>query len=128
LHWLAADDGRIVHSFPIGPARLGCGRGVVAAGKVYWPTRSEGDQIRVFDLATGRPVRTIDLDRGRGGAAGNLLVAGDRTIVAAHDALYCFRPQGERPPSVDSRRTAAAGARFRSPAGNLVSTQTIDPR
>lgn len=115
LHWLAADSGRRERSFPEGPGRLGCGRGLIAAGKVYWPTRGETDEIRVFDLQSGRQERVVDLSVGRGGQAGNLLAVGDHTVVAAHDALYCYTPRGEPPPAVDTRRTARAPPRSPPP-------------
>ncbi|MFO0898827.1 MAG: PQQ-binding-like beta-propeller repeat protein [Pirellulales bacterium] len=108
LHWLDAESGRRERSFPDGPGRLGCGRGLIAAGRIYWPTRGDTDEIRVFDLQSGRQERVVDLSSDRGGQAGNLLAVGDRTVIAAHDALYCFSPQGQPPPKVDSRRTALA--------------------
>jgi outer membrane protein assembly factor BamB len=116
LHWLDAASGRRERSFPDGPGRLGCGRGLLAAGRIYWPTRGDNDEIRVFDLQTGRQERVVDLSSDRGGQAGNLLAVGDRTVIAAHDALYCFAPQGQPPPRVDSRRTALAPHADESPA------------
>ena len=115
LHWLSAADGRRQRSFPAAPAKLGCGRGLIAGGKVYWPTRGDVDQIRIFDLASGQPENGVDLSTIRGGAAGNLLAVGTRTVVASHDSRYCFSPQGDAPPEADTGRTAQGLSTEREP-------------
>jgi hypothetical protein len=57
----------------------------------------------------------VDLSTIRGGAAGNLLAVGDRTVIAAHDALYCFSPQGDAPPDAGTNRTARDTTSERGP-------------
>jgi outer membrane protein assembly factor BamB len=115
LHWLSTENGQPERSFPAAPAKLGCGRGLIASGKVYWPTRGDTDSIRVFDLASGRPENVVDLSTIRGGAAGNLLAVGSRTVVAAHDALYCFSPQGDAPAEAGANRTARDASSLNKP-------------
>jgi len=86
LYWISLrleDAGRIQHAWPDGPARPGFGRGVLAGDRVYWPGR---DRIFVFDQATARLLKTIDL-RPHGLEGGNLLADHGRLMVATGSAL-----------------------------------------
>jgi hypothetical protein len=73
------------------------GRGVVAGGQVYWPTR---EAIYVFSVElaatpTGpapQLVRRIELGR-FGGTGGHVLIAGDWLLVATGKELVAFAPQ-----------------------------------
>jgi outer membrane protein assembly factor BamB len=88
LYWIGLKDagqGRVLHIWPEGNQRLGYGRGILAGGSVYWPTRRE---IYVFNAKTAQQEKVINLPpRGIGGgnllfAAGRLLVAGPTELVA----------------------------------------------
>src|SRR5262249_24292151 len=66
----------------------GFGRGLIAGGEVYWPTRTE---IHVFDLKTGELARPpIELFTRLGHRPGNLLHAGDYLLVAQSHRLLAF--------------------------------------
>ena len=56
LYWIDIHDGRITSSFParVQESLRGYGRGIVAGGSVYWPTR---DEIYVFGVRTKPKVR-----------------------------------------------------------------------
>ena len=77
--WVSANHGG-------DPEADGYGRGLLAGDEVYWPKRGS---IDIRDQRTGRPVDVIDL-RTRGSAGGNLLIAGDRLVVAEPDRLIVF--------------------------------------
>jgi outer membrane protein assembly factor BamB len=96
LYWLALsgpDRGKVKALWPDGQEKLGYGRGILAGDCVAWPTR---DKIYVFDAATGRLRKDIDLAP-RGAAGGNLLIAGDRLLIASGAELVCFSQQGQTP-------------------------------
>lgn len=81
-------DGRLLHAWPDAGGREGFGRGLLAGGRIYWPTRTE---IHVLDQATATiaapPIRLAETYRTTGGN----LVAGDGyLIVAQNDALMVF--------------------------------------
>jgi hypothetical protein len=76
----------VKHVWPDGADRLGHGRGVLAGGRVYWPTR---EAIYVFDQVTARQVRLIQLAP-LGITGGNLLVTGRQMLVATANALICL--------------------------------------
>jgi outer membrane protein assembly factor BamB len=89
LYWVnlrGSDQGRVRRVWPDGRASLGYGRGLLAGDCVLWPTR---EKIYVFDLATGHPKKVIDLTP-RGVAGGNLLVAGERLLIATPDELIAL--------------------------------------
>jgi len=66
----------------------GFGRGLIAGGDVYWPTRTE---IHVFDVKTGEIARPpIELFTRLGHRPGNLLHAGDYLLVAQSHRLLAF--------------------------------------
>ena len=78
------------------PDADGYGRGLLVEDKVYWPKRGS---IEVRDQRTGRLVDLIDLST-RGSTGGNLLIAGDRLVIAEPDRLIVFGEESgvlERP-------------------------------
>jgi outer membrane protein assembly factor BamB len=103
LYWIDADTGRLLTQFPqagpagagqAAPSPRGLGRGVLAGGHVYYPTR---ETIYVFDQ---RPVRT---DFGwqprlvreiplvpRGVTGGNLVIAEGVLLIATGERLVAF--------------------------------------
>jgi outer membrane protein assembly factor BamB len=73
-----------------GTARKGgCGRGVLAGNKVYWPTRGH---IYVFNQQTGEPERDYSMITRHPWhqPGGNLLVAGDQLLVATHASITAY--------------------------------------
>lgn len=68
----------------------GYGRGLIAGGEVYWPTR---DRIYPLSIATGRPAARppIELREAFHKGGGNLVAADGYLIVAERDKLvvYC---------------------------------------
>lgn len=103
LYWIHVVTGQVVTQFPaalpIGPGLAlpsprGWGRGVLAGGRVYWPTQSA---IHVFTQSPQRtgmftvPKQVKELDLNSADAAGgNLVLAGGRLIVATADRLIAF--------------------------------------
>src|SRR5262249_29862167 len=78
--------GKLVSTWPdSGRALEGYGRGLLAGGRIYWPTRNE---IQVLDQRTGvlsePPIRLMEIYRTSGG---NLVAADGYLIVAQSDAL-----------------------------------------
>jgi outer membrane protein assembly factor BamB len=66
----------------------GFGRGMIAGGDVYWPTRTE---IHVFDVKSGAMARPpIELFARLGHRPGNLLHAGDYLLVAQSNRMLAF--------------------------------------
>ena len=80
----------------------GMGRGVVAGGEVFWPTRSE---IFAFNLTTGAQTRSpISLSPLAGGA--NLIASQGQLIIAGYDKLMVLGPPSvQAPKPVDAART-----------------------
>jgi outer membrane protein assembly factor BamB len=110
LYWIALkgpEQGRLRHVWPDGAASLGYGRGVLAGDCVLWPTR---EKIYVCDQATGRPKKVIDLPP-RDVTGGNLLVAGERLLIATPDELVAL---GE---TAGQTGGPAPIARWQRPAG-----------
>ena len=99
LYWISlaqGSEGRIRRIWPEGAAQLGFGRGVLAEGGLYWPTR---DKVFRLDAATGRPLSEIDLARW-GLRGGNLLVASGQLLLATDAELIALGPQPRpRPPA-----------------------------
>jgi outer membrane protein assembly factor BamB len=89
--WLLdAATGRLAAYWPQGGGGLeGRGRGLLAAGLVYWPTRSE---IRIVDPATGleHPSGPIKLEEAFGTGGGNLALGDGYLVVAQPDGLAVF--------------------------------------
>ncbi len=78
------------------PARLpwpmdkpgGFGRGMLADGKVYWPTR---ERVYVFDAHTGDESRApIEMLRAHNAGGGNLVVADGYFLAITSDTIYGF--------------------------------------
>jgi len=93
LYWIGLDEtnpGRLTHVWPQGEDRLGCGRGLVTAESVFWPSR---DKIYVFDARTAQPRRVFDL-AARGARGGNLIAVGDRLLVATGTELIALDRHG----------------------------------
>jgi len=115
LYWIGLDrqnQGRVLHVWPESDESPGFGRGVLAGGRVYWPVR---DRIHVLDAAEATPVGTIELGAsGLGG--GNLLVAGERLIVATNGELGALAARG------------AAAAPSPEVAGTRAATEASIPR
>jgi outer membrane protein assembly factor BamB len=103
-HIIGAEDGVVVATgskvcaFDIATGKLrwirpvnnspGFGRGIIAAGDVYWPTRTD---IHVFQLKTGEISRPpIELFTRHGQRPGNLLHAGEYLLVAQSNRLLAF--------------------------------------
>ncbi|MCS7305379.1 MAG: PQQ-binding-like beta-propeller repeat protein [Thermoguttaceae bacterium] len=84
-----ARRGQVVFRWPDGPDRLGYGRGVLAQGQIWWPTR---DTIHLLDARTGQPIREILLRPLQTGG-GNLVAAGGLWIIAGENQLVCLGPQ-----------------------------------
>ncbi|WP_165068529.1 outer membrane protein assembly factor BamB family protein [Paludisphaera rhizosphaerae] len=81
-------DGRLLHAWPDAGGREGFGRGFLAGGRIYWPTRNE---IHVLDQATANlaapPIKLAEMYQTTGGN----LVAGDGyLVVAQNDGLIVF--------------------------------------
>jgi outer membrane protein assembly factor BamB len=101
LWWIDASRGTIVpppgsagaESFPEGGSPKGLGRGLLAGGKVYWPT---WDKIYIFDQQGNRQLEPIHLAV-RGATGGNLLAVGQGLLIASHDRLTLFSPDASRP-------------------------------
>ena len=67
--------GQIVHRFPDGDPTTTYGRGILAEGRIYWPTQS---QLFVFE---GKELaKTIDLVP-LGLTGGNLTIVGKRLLI-----------------------------------------------
>lgn len=89
LYWISLkeqDQGKVKHVWPDSHQRLGYGRGILAGGCVWWPTR---DRIYLFDQFTAQPKRVILLEP-RGASGGNLLVAPERLLIATHKELIAL--------------------------------------
>lgn len=120
LYWIDAPTGRLLASFPPGnlggveqavTSPRGMGRGVVAGGKVYWPTREAIYVFSVQPRATPAGLephllRRIELGR-FGGTGGHLLVAGGLLLVATGEQLVALAPEaveiGPPPPAAVGR-------------------------
>jgi outer membrane protein assembly factor BamB/tetratricopeptide (TPR) repeat protein len=87
---LDAATGKVLIYWPQGGAGFpGYGRGVLAGGAIYWPTR---ETIHVLDLATGLKADRgpIALQQAFGTGGGNLAVGDGYLVVAQEDALVVF--------------------------------------
>jgi outer membrane protein assembly factor BamB len=102
LYWISlqGNPGRITQIWPDGQERLGYGRGLLAGGTVYFPTR---EAIYLFDSATARQKGMISL-RPQGLTGGNLLVADGRLLIAGNKELIALG--GPRPPKKEEKPLA----------------------
>jgi outer membrane protein assembly factor BamB len=112
LYWIGLGGqtrGHLGHVWPNGPEKLGYGRGVLAAGSVFWPTR---EKIYVFDQQTAELKKTIDL-AALGARGGNLLVAKGRLLIATGSELVALgrpvKPAKAKPAELTSSSGATAG-------------------
>lgn len=102
LYWLDVYNGRVRQQFPAAvdrdlsaarPSPRGLGRGLIAAGEVYWPTR---ESIYVFrskspqSQFSWRLHRQIDL-LPRGVTGGHLFVSNNRLLLVTANRLFAFR-------------------------------------
>lgn len=91
LYWIGMKDdeeGKVVHRWPDGPDRLGYGRGILAGGRVWWPTR---DRIYLFDQLTGQQKKVVLLAP-HGLSGGNLLVGRGHVLIATAKDLIALGP------------------------------------
>jgi cellulose synthase operon protein C len=96
LYWIGLegeDRGHVRHVWPDGPERPGYGRGILAGGLVYFPTR---ETIYLFDQLTGQLRKQMPLVP-RGLSGGNLLIAGDRLLIATGEELVALGPPAAQP-------------------------------
>ncbi len=102
LYWLDLYNGHLRRQFPDAvdndlaaarPDPRGLGRGLIAGGEVYWPTR---ESIYVFrrevarDAAAWQLHRQIDL-LPRGVSGGHLLISNDRLLLVTANRLFAFK-------------------------------------
>ncbi len=102
LYWIGLADqhrGRLQHVWPDSAERLGYGRGVLAGGNVFWPTR---EKIYVFDQQTAELKKAIDLAP-LGARGGNLLVADGRLLIANRNELIALGPHAK---TIDPKRSS----------------------
>jgi len=95
LWWIDVESGKIVHVWPEQGTPRGFGRGILAADKVYWPTR---DAINVFDQRTGAAVDRIELRHrlpdGQDASGGNIIAGAGHIVIATPNGLQGFTPYG----------------------------------
>ena len=102
LYWLDLYNGRIGKQFPAGvdrdvtaarPDPRGFGRGLIAGGEVYWPTRESIYVFRSQPLGQGtrwRLHRQIDL-LPRGVSGGHLILSQNRLLLVTAKRLFAFQ-------------------------------------
>lgn len=99
LYWIHLESGKVVRAFPEagGNGPLGYGRGLLAGGRVCWPTR---ESLYLFDQRPGGPLdrAPVPLVGERRAGGGNLVLAGGHLLIAAPEKLYAFRYQPLGPP------------------------------
>jgi outer membrane protein assembly factor BamB len=114
LYWISLrreDPGRVRHAWPHAPKGPGYGRGVLAGGRVWWPSR---EKIFVFDQTTARLEKVIELGP-KGAAGGNLLLAAGHLLITTDKELIALGQHGHAPPN-GSEVTRLAGRPGRDPA------------
>ncbi len=100
LYWFDVYNGKVREQFPrLGsravdqprPEPAGWGRGLVAAGRIYWPLE---DKIVVFEKGPGevgwQQKQEINLAV-RSASGGNLVPWGNRLLIATPDQLHAFQ-------------------------------------
>jgi hypothetical protein len=113
LWWIDAVGGKVLGSWPDNKTPHGYGRGVLADGRVYWPTR---EYLYVFDQkqVAKEPVSMlrdpIPLVNLRGISGGNLVPADGMLLIAAATKIYGFRQPGSQPAAVPPVAHAPARA------------------
>lgn len=111
LYWIGLEGderGHVRRAWPDGTERAGYGRGLLAGGLVYFPTR---ETIYLFDARSGQLRKQIPLGP-RGLTGGNLTIAGDRLLIANGDTLVALGPPApsDTPAAPAARRTAMVSA------------------
>jgi outer membrane protein assembly factor BamB len=84
------EDGAIRSRWPEGQTlEQGYGRGLLAGGEIYWPTR---DTLYILDQATGRPTDRppVALREAFGCGGGNLVAGDGYLLIAERDHLRVF--------------------------------------
>ncbi len=104
-------QGRLGRVWPEGGERMGYGRGLMAGNAVYWPTRQ---RIYRVNLRTVLPEKVYDLEP-RGLAGGNLLLAGDRLLVATPRELIALHAAPGRQAAPNSEIVSIAESSHRVP-------------
>lgn len=104
LSWLDALGGKVRADWP-GSSPLGYGRGTIAGDQVLWPTR---DALYTFDVAVASPTPPMrrppfPLATVYNATGGNVIVAGNRLLLATANKLYAFDVRGEGSPSQTPR-------------------------
>ncbi len=127
LWWIDATGGKVLDNWP-SETPHGFGRGVLAGGRVYWPTR---EFLYVFNQRI--PPRThatmvrdpIALAAGRGASGGNLIPADGVLLVATANKLYGFRQPGG---PADALRKASRAAGARAPPPAAAESVPVEPK
>ena len=102
LYWLDLYNGHLRRQFPAAvdsdltaarPDPRGLGRGLIAGGEVYWPTR---EAIYVFRRDAVKAAAAWQLHRQiallpRGVSGGHLLISNDRLLLVTANRLFAFR-------------------------------------
>jgi outer membrane protein assembly factor BamB len=102
------------------PASHGYGRGLLADGSVYWPTREE---VLIVDRKSGGIQRRIPLAARFGASGGNLAIAGGLLLVAQPDRLSVFGEYAETRQKT-GQDALAAGFFRANPANPRTATTT----
>lgn len=101
LYWIdiRGEPGRVRHVWPDGAEQIGYGRGILAGGQVYFPTR---DKIYRFDQTTATPKGVIPLAP-HGLSGGNLLVVDGHLLIAGNQELVALggQPQPKQPTPIE---------------------------
>jgi outer membrane protein assembly factor BamB len=112
LWWLDVYSGNVVRRWPendkAGPG--GYGRGVLAGGEIYWPTR---DRVYVFDAEKAVPSQEpipLNVYHADGG---NLLAIKGYFLIAASDRLYGLGPNPRSKQQEPHEVTGGVGAHRR---------------
>lgn len=105
LYWIDADKGAVLTQYPAGApdatsaaaSPRGLGQGAIIGDQVWWPTR---ESVLIFGLqpikngASYTPPLLKELSLvPRGLTGGNLVVAGDKLLIATGTKLAVFGPQ-----------------------------------
>ncbi|MFO1093571.1 MAG: PQQ-binding-like beta-propeller repeat protein [Planctomycetaceae bacterium] len=90
LWGFAVENGRAWRFGFDDPEGYGFGRGAVRAGRVYWPTR---DELFIVETAAGQMLDRIPLADAAGLQGGNVVIAGDRLLIASSSRLIALGPR-----------------------------------
>jgi outer membrane protein assembly factor BamB len=95
LCWLSLDGdnrGKAIHVRPESAEVPGRGRGLPSGDCILWPA---GDKLYVFDRRTAEQLAVHDLAT-LGTTGGNILLAGNRLLIAAEKELVALQTDGEQ--------------------------------